>query len=256
MRESTVTVGGQRLRLMEAGSGAPLLYLHGAGGLAWYKLLETLSGRWHVMAPEHPGFGRSAIPPWLAGVSDLAFFYLDLLATLDLKDVHLVGHSLGGWTAAEIAIRSTARLKSLSLLAPAGVPAIERPYGDIFLWTDEEHARNSYFDPALAEERLRALASVDIDVILQNKAAAARLAWTPRLHNPQLPHWLHRIDAPTLVVWGQEDRICPFPCHRTFVETIPGVSLRALPRSGHALHTERPAEVAASLNDFYAGLGG
>ena len=126
---------------------------------------------------------------------------------------------------------------------------------DVFM-TDEEHARNSYFDPALAEERLRALASVDIDVILQNKAAAARLAWTPRLHNPQLPHWLHRIDAPTLVVWGQEDRICPFPCHRTFVETIPGASLLALPRSGHALHTERPAEVAAGLNDFYAGLSG
>jgi pimeloyl-ACP methyl ester carboxylesterase len=256
MRETTVDVGGQTLRLMEAGSGAPLLYLHGAGGLSWYKLLETLGERWHVLAPEHPGFGRSALPPWLAGVSDLAFFYLDFLAALDLKDVHLVGHSLGGWTAAEIAIRDSARLKSLALLAPAGVPAVDRPYGDIFLWNDEEHARNSYFDQTLADERMRTLASIDLDVTLQNKAAAARLAWTPRLHNPQLPHWLHRINRPTLVVWGQEDRICPFPCHRTFVENIPGASLFALPRSGHALHTERPAEVAARLNDFFAGSRG
>ncbi|HUB96283.1 MAG TPA: alpha/beta fold hydrolase [Stellaceae bacterium] len=252
MRETTVTVGGQRLRLMEAGSGAPVLYLHGAGGLGWYKLLEQLGERWHVMAPEHPGFGRSALPPWLAGVGDLAFFYLDLLAALDLRTVHLVGHSLGGWTAAEIAIRDTSRLESLALLAPAGVPALERPYGDIFLWTDDEHARNSFYDQSLAEERLRVLAAADIDVLLQNKAAAARLAWTPRLHNPQLAHWLHRIDVPTLVVWGEEDRICPFPCHRTFIEAIPGAVLFSLPRSGHALHTERSAEVAGRLNDFFA----
>ncbi len=142
--------------------------------------------------------------------------------------MHLVGHSLGGWTAAEIAIRDTRRIKSLSLLAPAGVQAAAEPYGDIFLWSAEEHARNSFYDQSLAEERIRGLASVDLDVTLQNKAAAARLAWTPRLHNPQLPQWLHRIDVPPLVVWGEEDRICPFSCHRTFIETIPSASLFAL----------------------------
>jgi pimeloyl-ACP methyl ester carboxylesterase len=252
MRETTVDIRGQKLRLMEAGSGAPVLYLHGAGGANWYPMLERLSAGYRVLAPEHPGFGRTLIPEWMASVGDLAFFYLDFLTALDLKDVHLVGHSLGGWTAAEIAIRNTARLKSLTLMAPAGVASDEVPYGDIFLWTAEEHARNSFFEPHLIEERLRNLASVDVDVMLQNRSGAARLAWTPRLHNPQLPFWLHRIDVPTLLVWGEEDRICPFSCHKTYRRGIAGAELFALPRSGHALHTERPAEVAARLQGFFA----
>lgn len=253
MRETVIEVGGETLRAFEAGSGETVLFLHGAGGLAWYPLLERLSAERHVIAPEHPGFGHAELPAWLGSVSDLAFFYLDLLSALDLDNVHLVGHSLGGWTAAEIAIRNTARLRTLSLLAPAGVPAVEEPYGDIFLWSPEEHARNSFFEPALAEERIRGLPAADIDVMLQNRAAAARLAWAPRLHNPQLPQWLHRIDVPTLVVWGEDDRICPFSCRRDFLENIRGAQLRSLPRSGHALHTERPAEVADLLGDFFAG---
>ena len=256
MRETKIEVGGETLRALEAGSGETVLFLHGAGGLSWYPLLDMMSAERHVIAPEHPGFGRSELPSWLGSVSDLAFFYLDLLAALDLKTVHLVGHSLGGWTAAEIAIRSTSRLRSLSLLAPAGVPAIEEPYGDIFLWSPEEHARNSFYEQSLAEERIRGLATADIDLMLQNRAAAARLAWTPRLHNPQLPHWLHRIDIPTLVVWGEEDRICPFSCRRDFLENIRGAQLQSLPRSGHALHTERPAEVAGLLRDFFARAPG
>src|SRR5487761_203374 len=253
MRETEFEIGGAKLRALEAGSGETVLFLHGAGGLAWYPLLEMMSAERRVIAPEHPGFGRSELPSWLGSVSDLAFFYLDLLAALDLKTVHLVGHSLGGWTAAEIAIRSTSRLRSLSLLAPAGVPALDEPYGDIFLWSPEEHARNSFYESSLAEEQIRSLATADIDVMLQNRAAAARLAWSPRLHNPQLPHWLHRIDVPTLVVWGEEDRICPFSCRRDFLANIRGAQLRSLPRSGHALHTERPAEVADLLGDFFAG---
>ena len=256
MRETTIEAAGEKIRMLEAGSGETVLFLHGAGGLNWYPLLELLSAGRRVLAPEHPGFGRADLPPWLAGISDLAFFYLDLLAALDLKEVHLVGHSLGGWTAAEIAIRDTRRIKSLSLLAPAGVQAVEEPYGDIFLWSPEEHARNSFYDQSLAEQRIRGLATADIDVALQNRAAAARLAWSPRLHDPQLAHWLHRIDVPTLVVWGEEDRICPFTCRRPFLDNIKGAQLRSLARTGHALHSEKPAEVAAVLQEFFAAAKG
>jgi pimeloyl-ACP methyl ester carboxylesterase len=256
MRETTIEAAGEKIRMLEAGSGETVLFLHGAGGLNWYPLLELLSAGNRVLAPEHPGFGRTDLPSWLAGISDLAFFYLDLLAGLDLKDVHLVGHSLGGWTAAEIAIRDTRRIKSLSLLAPAGVQAVEEPYGDIFLWSPEEHARNSFYDQSLAEQRIRGLATADIDVALQNRAAAARLAWSPRLHDPQLAHWLHRIDVPTLVVWGEEDRICPFSCRRPFLDNIKGAQLRSLARTGHALHSEKPAEVAAVLQEFFAAAKG
>ena len=105
----------------------------------------------------------------------------------------------------------------------------------------------------MAEERIRALPNADIDVFLQNRSAAARLAWSPRLHNPQLPTWLHRIDVPTLLVWGREDRIVPFVCHEAFLKNIPGAQLATFPRLGHALHSERPSEVAARMEAFFAG---
>lgn len=252
MQEKTLTIRGESVRLLEAGAGEPVLFLHGASGANWYPLLEELSQRWHVMAPEHPGFGRSTLPDWMMGVGDLAYFYLDMLDELGLGGVRLVGHSLGGWTAAEIAVRNTRRLKSLTLLAPAGVAAAREAFGDIFLWTPEQHARNSYYDQAFAERRIRALAEADVDIALQNRAAAARLLWTPRLHNPQLAHWLHRIDVPTLLVWGAEDRITPFACHERFLGEIRGAELFVLQHCGHALHTERAGEVAARLEAFFA----
>jgi pimeloyl-ACP methyl ester carboxylesterase len=252
MRESRIVIADTELRVVEDGAGDPLLFLHGAGGWAWTPLLASLSRTFRVIAPEHPGFGRSSVPDWMLSVGDLAFFYLDALRALGLDRLHLVGHSLGGWTAAEMAIRSTARLKSLALLAPAGTLAPEAPYDDIFAWTPEETARHLFFDPALAETFIKSVADADIDVALQNRVAAARLAWSPRLHNPQLRHWLHLIDVPTLVVWGQEDRIVPFACHRAFLDEIPGAELATLPACGHALTIEQADGVSERLKAFFA----
>jgi len=250
MRESDIEINGQSLHLSEEGAGETVLFLHGAGGSVWSPLLQDLAKTHRVLAPQHPGFGRSKIPDWMMSVGDLAFFYLDVLKALKLERVHLVGHSLGGWTAAEIAIRDTSRLKSLSLLAPAGVRSPEVPFGDIFLWSPEEHARRIFFNPRFVEERLKQLATADIDVQLQNRAAAARLAWNPRLNNPQLPYWLHRIDVPTQFIWGKEDQVCPFACAAPYMKSIKGAELHAMAETGHALHTERPKEVAAQLAAF------
>ncbi len=250
MKESTIEVNATKLHLFEGGAGDTVLFLHGAGGSNWSPLLETLAQTHRVIAPQHPGFGRSSIPDWMMTVGDLAFFYLDMLKQLDVHDVHLVGHSLGGWTAAEIAIRDTARLKTISLLAPAGVRSPDVPFGDIFLWPPEEHARRMFHDQGLVEARLKQLAAMDQDVYLQNRAAAARLGWNPRLCNPQLPYWLHRIDVPTLLVWGKEDQICPFACAELYRAPIKNAELIAMPETGHALHTERTAEVASHINRF------
>jgi pimeloyl-ACP methyl ester carboxylesterase len=246
-KESIAEVGGYKFRVSEAGTGPTLLFLHGAGGSNWSPLLQRLAADWRVIAPEHPGFGRSQIPDWMMSVGDVAFFYLDVLAALNLRNVHLVGHSIGGWIAAEIAIRSTERLDALTLMAPAGVAVAEAPFGDIFLWNPEERTRKLFHDQKLADERIRALPNQDIDVALQNQAAVARLAWNPRLHNPQLARWLHRIKIPTLLIWGEEDQIVPFACRRPFLEQIPQAELMALSASGHALHVERAAEIAARL---------
>jgi pimeloyl-ACP methyl ester carboxylesterase len=254
MQESIVQIAGEKIRLQQAGAGPTILFLHGAGGASWTPLHERLGRDWRVILPEHPGFGRTPIPDWMMSVGDLAFYYLDLLEQLDLQDVHLVGHSLGGWTAAEIAIRNTQRLSSLTLMAPAGIAAPDAPFGDIFLWSPEENARHQFYHQHLAEERLRQ--PVDLDLLLANRAATARLAWSPRLHNPQLPHWLHRIDIPTLLLWGAEDAVVPLACQEAFLRGIAGAEHAVFAQTGHGLHTENAEQVAERLNAFLRGIKG
>src|SRR5258708_3658236 len=129
----TITVDGATIRLLRGGSGTPVVFLHGAGGhTGWMGFLEELSQRFAVFAPEHPGFGQSDDPPWLDNVADLAYFYLDLLKALDLEQVHLIGTSLGGWIAAELAVPDTARLASLTLGSAAGITARREPIPHTF----------------------------------------------------------------------------------------------------------------------------
>src|SRR5437868_4687556 len=110
-QRSEIIVNNCRVSLLRDGSGPPLLFLHGAGGgRGWSPFLASLSERFDVIAPDHPGYGQSETPDWLDNIHDMAFFYLDLIEALGLADIHLVGASLGGWIAAEMAVRSTARV--------------------------------------------------------------------------------------------------------------------------------------------------
>jgi len=151
---SVVAVRGCRIRLMRGGAGDPLIYLHGASGANWLPFLQRLTKNFDVIAPEHPGFGESDTPDWLDTIHDLAYFYLDLLDELKLQDAHLVGNSLGGWIAAELAVRSTRGLASLTLAGSAGlyVPGVEQI--DPFLSTDEQRLRNFFYDPNRAKEMI------------------------------------------------------------------------------------------------------
>jgi len=241
-------VRGLKLKVEERGSGPTLLFLHGAGGSNWSPMLEQLSQDFRVIAPEHPGFGRSTLPEWMAAMSDLAFFYLDFVDAFALEDFHLVGHSLGGWLTAEIAIRDTSRIRSVTLMAPAGIADPDAPFGDIFAWGPEEAAYNQFYSKELAEKRLAA--PVDLDLVLQNKTAAARLGWAPRLCNPQLVHWIHRINRPAQFIWGKQDKIIPYDCHRAWMAGIDGAVLETINECGHSIHSEKAAEAAGLIGAF------
>src|SRR5687767_13690756 len=118
----TISVRGCNIGLTRAGAGQPLVILHGASGPGtWLSCLPELAGRHDVILPEHPGFGSSDTPDWLDNVGDLANFYLDFLDQDDLDNVDLVGFSLGGWIAAELAVRNTSRLASLTLVSSVGI---------------------------------------------------------------------------------------------------------------------------------------
>jgi pimeloyl-ACP methyl ester carboxylesterase len=248
---SVIAVRGCRIRLMRGGAGEPLVYLHGASGASWLPFLDKLTPNFDVIAPEHPGFGESDTPDWLDNIHDVAYFYLDMLDELKLKNVHLVGNSLGGWIAAELAIRNTQRLASLTLAGSAGlyVPGVEQT--DSFLTTDEQRLRGFFYDPKRADEMIaRVLDPTREDIALKNHATVAKLVWQPRSHDPHLAKWLHRIDVPTLLLWGDHDRMFPIAHAHAFQKAIPGAKLVIIPKCGHVPQIEKPDEFVAALESF------
>jgi pimeloyl-ACP methyl ester carboxylesterase len=250
---SEVAVRGCRIRLMRGGAGDPLVYLHGASGASWLPFLQTLSKHFDVIAPEHPGFGESDTPDWLDNIHDLAYFYLDLFDELKLSGAHLVGNSLGGWIAAEIAVRSTRRLASLTLAGSAGlyVPGVEQ--FDSFLNSDEQRLHAFFHDQKKAKEMIARVLSPEMeDIALKNRTIVAKLSWQPRSHDPHLKKWLHRIDVPTLLIWGDTDRLFPKEHALAFEQAIAGSELVMIPKCGHVPQIEQPDAFVAALESFIA----
>ena len=233
-----------KVHYRRGGKGQPLLFLHGAGGMpVVMPFMEKLAERFDVIVPDHPGYGQSDEPEWLENIHDIAYFYLDFLAQLKLERVALVGNSMGGWMAMEIAVRNTSHLASLTLVSPAGVRAEGAAPADIFLLSPEDTVRLLFHDPKLAEERLGIPVTPEaIDLGLKNRHTTARLAWEPRLHDPMLPKWLHRIDIPVSIVWGAQDRLLPVGIAHELKRLLPKAELKIFERCGHLPHVEKMQE--------------
>jgi pimeloyl-ACP methyl ester carboxylesterase len=253
-KTTSVSLDRCEVSLLRGGEGPPVLFLHGAGGAGvWLPFMERLAENHDLIVPDHPGYGNSETPDWLDDLTDLAFFYLDFLEAQGLSDVHLVGSSLGGWVAAEMAIRDSSRLASLTLLAAAGIHVDGVPKGDIFLWSPEERIQKLFHDPALAAARLAIEPTgEEVDIALKNEFTTAKLAWSPRFYNPQLRKWIHRIRLPTLVVWGAEDRIFPAEYASAWRDLIPGSQIEVFPDCGHLPHVEKADAFVDTFNRFVA----
>lgn len=250
--ESTVKVDGTDVFVRRGGKGQPLLFLHGAGGVgAWLPVFQKLSDSYDVIVPDHPSFGKSPLPAWLDDIHDMAYFYLDFMKALGLKGVHLVGQSLGGWIALEVAVRSTAPLKSLTLVGSAGIHVKGKPKADIFMMAPEELTRNLFVDQKLIETALaQTLTEEQEDTLIINRVATARLGWQPRLFNPKLHKWLHRIDVPTHIVWGDSDKIIPPAYADAFKGLIKGSEVTMIKDSGHLPHIERTEPFLKAVTGF------
>lgn len=213
--------------------------------------MEKLSERFDIIVPDHPGFGASDTPDWLDNIGDVAYFYLDVIHRLGLDKVHLVGQSLGGWIAAEIAVRSCAKLATLTLSAAVGIHVKGVPKGDLFMWSREQLIRSLYHDQKLADAALAQPVSDDaLMTYAKNQLASAKLGWHPRLYNPHLHKWLHRINVPTLLVWGDDDKLVPFPHAPAYAALIPGARLHVIDNCGHVPHAERADEFVKAVTDF------
>lgn len=250
-----VDVRGLRIHLRELGSGPPLLWLHGAGGAGpWRPWLDALAERFRVIVPDHPGFGASDEAEWLEGFDDLVYHYLDLLATLGLSRVQVVGHSLGGWIAAELAVAHPEVVERLVLVDPIGLRHLERPVTDLFALTEAQSTRLVYHDPALADAELANESTAEMIMQrIKNQTTFARLSWNPYLYNPHLRRRLYRITMPTLLVWGRHDRVLPLETAELWTTGIPQARLAVVEECGHAPQREQPQELVRLVTEFLGG---
>jgi pimeloyl-ACP methyl ester carboxylesterase len=242
----------------ELGAGPPLLFLHGAGGAASMfaggspaAFLLELAKSYRVLVPEHPGFGVKERPDWLDNIHDLAYFYLDYLEDRSMSGVHLVGQSLGGWIALEIAVRSTSRLASLTVAGAAGLKLKGVPKGDLFMWTRDDFIRHMFRNPAAAQAfAAQEPTPEQTKAILRNNETLALLAWEPRMVDPDLHKWLHRIKLPAHVIWAEDDAVLPRAYGEAIARLVGGAKFSIVPGTGHLLHLDRPEEFSKIVRSF------
>jgi pimeloyl-ACP methyl ester carboxylesterase len=251
------TVRDVRLEMVERGAGHPTLWLHGEEGLDPHApFLDLLAARGHVLAPSHPGFGHSPEADEVETVDDLSYLYLDLIAARDLREVVVVGASLGGWIAAEMAVKCGDRLAGLVLVAPLGIKIGDREtrdIPDIFALHPDEVARLQYRDPSRAAVDTATLSDDQLTVIARNRVATAQYAWEPYFHNPRLRRRLQRIAVPTLLLWGADDRfVSPGYYGAAYRAAIPGARLETIDAAGHFPHLEQPDALAQRVGRFLA----
>lgn len=249
--DKRVNVHGVEVTFKLAGQGAPLVYLHGAGGSRWSPGLDLLAERLQVYLPEHPGFGTTERPEWLQTMKDMARFYRDLFQAAGLTDLNLVGQSLGGWLAAELAILDGSRLRRLVLVDAAGlqIPGEDRP--NMFSLPPSEMPYLLYHDQELARQAASVRATPEQAAQqARNREMAARLGADPYLSDPSLEQRLPQIKLPTLILWGAQDRLIP-PTHGSlYARSIAGARLQTIKACGHSPHVEQPVELARLIGDF------
>ena len=255
---STVNVGGVAVELFSGGSGPPLLFLHGAGGNAgWQPYHEELARSYTVYVPSQPGFNGTPRPDWVFTITDVCHFNHAMAEALGLEQYILMGSSMGGWVAAEMAAMCRSNLKALILVGAAGIKPEKGEIAEIFMVSAQTRMNQRFHDISQvpnAEQYTRELTPEEQLVAHSNQEMASRLCWSPYLHNLSLPHYLARVNTPTLLVWGRQDAIIPAECGELYQAALPNATLRVIENCGHSPALEKPAEFLGTVNQFLAGV--
>ena len=250
-----LTLGGIAIEVERRGSGKPMLVLQGEETLeADASFVEELAKSHEVIIPSPPGFGASERPLWMTNPSDMAFVMLDLVEAMKLADATVLGFSLGGWIAAEMAVMDDSFISKLVLVDPYGIKLggpTDRDIADIWLLHPSKVAALKWHDQAKGKRDFSKLPDDQLAVIARNTETTARFCWEPYMHNPKLKHRLHRIQVPTLVVWGEQDGIVKAdPYGRGYAGLIPGAQFKAIKNAGHLPHLEQPTVFMKVLQGF------
>jgi pimeloyl-ACP methyl ester carboxylesterase len=243
------------LEWRELGAGEPpILLLHGARGFsADDLLLSALAEGRRVIAPSHPGYGETARPDWMDSVSDLAHFYLELIEQCDLRDVTVIGCSIGGWIAAEMAAWRRERIGRMVLIDPVGIRIggpTDRDIADIFAISPDEHVALTFHDPVHAGPPLAELPPDEILRRMRGEEATAMYCWEPYMCNPKLRRRLASVNVPTLIIWGAHDGVVAVDYGRAFAESVPDARFEVVADAAHWPHIEQPGVVVRHIETF------
>jgi pimeloyl-ACP methyl ester carboxylesterase len=252
----TYTVQAARLgpvpvEVTEYGAGRPFLLLHGGAGpqsvTGFAELLAATGSR--VIVPVHPGFGGTARPEHLHSMRGLALTYTRLLDELDLAGVTVIGNSIGGWIAAEMAIHASPRVSGAVLVDAGGLEVEDHPAADFFSLTPDQVTDMAYYEPEKFRVDFAALPD-QAKAAMAGNQAALRAYTAGGMTDPSLPGQLGSVRVPVLVVWGAADRIYPPEHGEAFAKAIPGARLTVLDKAGHLPQLEAPSALLAAVQEF------
>lgn len=256
--EEFVQAAALRVQLRKGGRGEPLLVLHSELGVpGWIGAYDELAKRFTVYVPSLPGFGQSERPNWIASVRDLAAWVTWFVRDLKLpQPINVIGFSMGGWVAAEIAVINPHIFKKMVLVGAAGVKPEVGEVWDYFLNSGKDAFQQSFHNPAGSQEYAlyygRDWTPEEEEHVEINREMAARLIWKPYMRSHTLPALLQAIATPTLLVWGREDKIIPLDACRLFQKAIKGAQATVLAGCGHMPEMEKPEEFANTVAGFLA----
>ncbi len=270
MSTREIEIGGRVVQISETGSGAPLLYLHGftdihGAGPDWQPFHQALGDGRTLIAPAHPGCAGSAENDDIRIIEDVEFLYLEIMDRLGLERIDVVGVCIGGWIAAELAVRHPERINRLALVGACGLFVPGQPIADLF-WQGQplngadygglRHLLFADADAPLARE-LVPDASGEVEPELTRYKSyrfAARIGFRPPyLHDRQLAARLPRFGGPALAVWGRDDHLVPLSHGEAYAAGLGDARLEVIDGAGHCVHLEKPDETAALIRDFLAG---
>jgi pimeloyl-ACP methyl ester carboxylesterase len=242
--EEHYDVNGIDTAVFTAGEGEPLVFLHGAGTAPGFDSLLPLAGRFRLVLPHYPGFGASGDDPSITRIEDYLLHYLDLFDQLEIDELSLVGHSMGGWLAAWFGILQPRRVRRLVLAAPFGLRIPEHPTVDFFSLFDEDIPGYLANDMSVFAHYPDPMTPEFIAQLYREGTSFARIGWE-RNYDLKLHKWLHRLAMPTLLLWGEADRLIPAEQSSAWAELIPDAEVRTIPGVGHLLFNESREAVDA-----------
>ena len=249
-----IAIGDVKIELERRGKGKPLLLLPGEEVLEpEAPFVDELARKFEVIIPQAPGFGRSNRPDWITNMDDIAYIYLDLIEKLGLTKLTVMGFSLGGWIAAEMATKDDSRFARLVLVDSYGIKVggpFDRDIQDIWLQHPKKVMEQKWHDPEKGKRDFPSMPESKLAIIARNTETTARFCWEPYMHNPKLTRRLHRIQVPTLVVWGKNDGIVAPDYGKAYSKLIKGAEFATVAKAGHYPHLEQPGAFMKAIGGF------